>query len=161
MAIFGCLDRMCLALRPSGLWLCYAALQNLIPSFPWIAPPRPPPWRNPRKGRDQICHLATLPTGGSRGGRGRAPEDGASAVWAAAEGGGLQRQPEARPEGQLGRRDSISFMPHLSRNKHIKLQSEQDGLTVHFADFYLVCAPLSVWADKIRAEMARQMGNPT
>ena len=26
-------------------------LQNLIPSFPWIAPPRPPPWRNPRKER--------------------------------------------------------------------------------------------------------------
>ena len=31
-----------------GLWLRYAALQNLIPSFPWIAPPRPSPWRNPR-----------------------------------------------------------------------------------------------------------------
>ena len=28
---------MCLALRASGLWLRYAALQNLIPSFPWIA----------------------------------------------------------------------------------------------------------------------------
>ena len=49
---------MCLALRASGLWLRYATLQNLIPSFPWIAPPRPPPWRNPRKGRDQI-----LPSG--------------------------------------------------------------------------------------------------
>ena len=35
-----------------GLWLRYATLQNLIPSFPWIAPPRPPPWRNPRQGRD-------------------------------------------------------------------------------------------------------------
>ena len=35
-----------------------ATLQNLIPSFPWIAPPHPPPWRNPRKGRDQI-----LPSG--------------------------------------------------------------------------------------------------
>ena len=33
-------------------------LQNWIPSFPWIAPPRPPPWHNPRKGRDQI-----LPSG--------------------------------------------------------------------------------------------------
>ena len=32
----------------------FATLQNLIPSFPWIAPPRPPPWSNPRKGRDQI-----------------------------------------------------------------------------------------------------------
>ena len=31
-----------------------ARWQNLIPSFPWIAPPHPPPWRNPRKGRDQI-----------------------------------------------------------------------------------------------------------
>ena len=30
----------------------------MIPSFPWIAPPHPPPWRNPRKGRDQI-----LPSG--------------------------------------------------------------------------------------------------
>ena len=52
------LDHMCLALRASGLWLCYATLQNLIPSFPWIAPPRPPPQRNSRKGRDQI-----LPSG--------------------------------------------------------------------------------------------------
>ena len=47
-----------MALRASGLWLRYATLQNLIPSFPWIAPPRPPPWRTPRKGRDQI-----LPSG--------------------------------------------------------------------------------------------------
>ena len=58
MAIARFLDRMCLALRASGLWLRYATLQNLIPSFPWIAPPRPPPWRNPRKGRDLI-----LPSG--------------------------------------------------------------------------------------------------
>ena len=41
-----------------GLWLRYATLQNWIPSFPWIAPPHPPPWRNPRKGRDPI-----LPSG--------------------------------------------------------------------------------------------------
>ena len=60
MVIAGFLDRMCLALRTSGLWLRYATLQNLIPPFPWIAPPRPPPWRNPRKGRDQI-----LPSGNS------------------------------------------------------------------------------------------------
>ena len=40
---------LCLALRASGLWLRYAALQNLIPSFPWIAPPRPPPWRYPKE----------------------------------------------------------------------------------------------------------------
>ena len=39
MAIARFLDCMCLALRASGLWLCYAMLQNLIPSFPWIAPP--------------------------------------------------------------------------------------------------------------------------
>ena len=54
--------RMCLALRASGLWLRYAMLQNLIASFPWIAPPCPPPWRNPRKGRDQI-----LPSGNIEG----------------------------------------------------------------------------------------------
>ena len=79
---------MCLALRASGLWLRYAvlqnlitsfpwiapgwrawgrnprlrhaALQNLIPSFPWIAPPRPSLWRNPRKGRDQILPSGNL-----------------------------------------------------------------------------------------------------
>ena len=39
MAIARFLDRMCLALRASGLWLRYATLQNLIPSFPWIVPP--------------------------------------------------------------------------------------------------------------------------
>ena len=38
MAIARFLDHMCLALRASGLWLHYTALQNLIPSFPWIAP---------------------------------------------------------------------------------------------------------------------------
>ena len=54
MAIARFLDGICLALQASGLWLRYASLQNLISSFPWIAPPRPPPWRNPRKGRDQI-----------------------------------------------------------------------------------------------------------
>ena len=58
MAIARFLDRMCLALWASRLWLRYATLQNLIPSFPWIAPPHPPPWHNPRKGRDQI-----LPSG--------------------------------------------------------------------------------------------------
>ena len=58
MAIARVLDRKCLALWASGLRLRYTALQNLIPSFPWITPPRPPPWRNPRKGRDQI-----LPSG--------------------------------------------------------------------------------------------------
>ena len=35
--------------------------QNLTPSFPWIAPPHPPPWCNPRKGRDQTL-LSGNPT---------------------------------------------------------------------------------------------------
>ena len=56
---------MCLALRASGLWLRYAALQNLIPSVPWIAPPHPPPWHNPRKGRDQIFPSGNLAHRGS------------------------------------------------------------------------------------------------
>ena len=60
MAIARLLGRMCLALWASRLWLHYAALQNWIPSFPWIAPPRPPPWRNPRKGRDQILPSGNL-----------------------------------------------------------------------------------------------------
>ena len=62
MAIARFLDRMCMALRASGIWLRYAALQNVIPSFPWIAPPRPPPWRNPRKGKDQILPSGNLGT---------------------------------------------------------------------------------------------------
>ena len=60
MAIAIFLDRMCLALWASGIWLRYATLQNLIPSFPWIAPPRPPPWRNPRKGGDQILQRSVV-----------------------------------------------------------------------------------------------------
>ena len=62
MAIARVLDHMCLALRDSGLWLLYATLLNLIPSFPWMAPPRPPPWRNPRKGGDQILPSGNLGT---------------------------------------------------------------------------------------------------
>ena len=31
-----------------------ARWQNLIPFFPGIAPPCPPPWRNPRKGKEGI-----------------------------------------------------------------------------------------------------------
>ena len=60
MTIARFLDPVCLALRASGLWLHYATLQNLIPSFPWIVPPRPPPWHNPRKGRDQILPSGNL-----------------------------------------------------------------------------------------------------
>ena len=40
-----------------------ARWQNLIPSFPWIAPPtprRPLPWHNPRKGWDQIFPSGNL-----------------------------------------------------------------------------------------------------
>ena len=51
---------MCLALQAFGLRLRYATLQNLIPSLPRIAPPRPPPWRNPRKGRNQILPSGNL-----------------------------------------------------------------------------------------------------
>ena len=52
---------MCLALRASGLWLRYAALQNLIPSFPWIAPPRPlHPYATQGKEGIKFCHLATM-----------------------------------------------------------------------------------------------------
>ena len=35
-----------------------ARWQNLIPSFPWIAPGWRAWGRNPRKGRDQICSVA-------------------------------------------------------------------------------------------------------
>ena len=68
MAIARFLDRMCLALRSSGLWLCYATLQNLIPSFPWIAPPRPPPWRSKER-RDQILPSDNLGESGDKGER--------------------------------------------------------------------------------------------
>ena len=51
MAIARFLYHMCLALRSSGLWLRYATLQNLIPSFPW---------HNPRRVRDQILLSGNL-----------------------------------------------------------------------------------------------------
>ena len=51
------LDRMCLVLRPSGLWLRYTTLQNLIPSIPQIAPG----WRvGGAKEGIKFCYLATL-----------------------------------------------------------------------------------------------------
>ena len=56
-----------------GLWLRYATLQNWIPSFPWIAPPRPPPWRNPRKGRDQILPSGSLSDAMAMGISGKVP----------------------------------------------------------------------------------------
>ena len=44
MAIAGFLESY--VFGPSGFW-------TMAP-LRWIAPPRPPPWRNPRKGRDKI-----------------------------------------------------------------------------------------------------------
>ena len=63
MAIAIFLDHMCLALRASGRWLRYATLQNLMPSFPWIAPGWRAWGRNPRKGRDQILPSGNLDCG--------------------------------------------------------------------------------------------------
>ena len=54
MVIAKFVDYISTALRG---WRTMAPLRcaaKLIPSFPWIALPRPPPWRNPRKGRVQI-----------------------------------------------------------------------------------------------------------
>ena len=44
-----------------GLWLCYATLQNLIPSFPWIAPG----WRllGAIQGEEWIKFYHVLPSG--------------------------------------------------------------------------------------------------
>ena len=67
MAIAGFLDPSCLALRAPGQWLRYATLENWIPSFPWIAPPHPPPWRNLRKGRDPILPSGNLAANLERG----------------------------------------------------------------------------------------------
>ena len=67
MAIARFLDIMCLALRASGLWLRYAALQNLIPSFPWIAPHALHPGAIRGKEGIKFCHLATLVAGSDRG----------------------------------------------------------------------------------------------
>ena len=54
---------MCLALRASGLWLRYAALQNLIPSFPWIVPHTLHPGAIQGKEGIKFCYLATLTCG--------------------------------------------------------------------------------------------------
>ena len=56
MAIARFLDRMCLALRASGLWLRYAALQNLIGLHPHALHP------GAIQGEEGIkfCHLAII-----------------------------------------------------------------------------------------------------
>ena len=43
-----------------GLWLRFVALQNLIPSFPWIATPPVHPGAIQGKEGIKFCHLATL-----------------------------------------------------------------------------------------------------
>ena len=60
MAIARSLDCMCLALWASGIWLRYATQQNLVPSFPWIAPQVLHPGAIQGKGMIKFCHLATL-----------------------------------------------------------------------------------------------------
>ena len=50
MAIDRFLDRMCLALWDSGLWLRYATLQNLIPFSLWAPTPFHPGTIQGRKG---------------------------------------------------------------------------------------------------------------
>ena len=71
---------MCLALRASGLWLRFAALQNFIPSLTWIVPG----WRalgcNPRKGRDQILPSGNLEVGNDILGEGGNAVDAAVAA---------------------------------------------------------------------------------
>ena len=129
MAIARFLDRMCLALRASGLWLRYAALQNLIPSFPWIAPPHPPPRHNPRKGRDQI-----LPSGNLgqeqqvRQHRGDAAaedrcavcgdEGGARAGLGAGAAGRLQDRPRQEPRVQGHQAHVLHHWGSLERKFH-------------------------------------------
>ena len=70
MAIARFLDCMGLALRASGLWLCYANLQSLIPSFPWIASRALHPGAIQGKEGIKFCYLATLVAGGGRRGSG-------------------------------------------------------------------------------------------
>ena len=47
-------NRMSLALRASGLWLRYRYASKFDPFLSLDCIPRPPPWCNPRKGRDHI-----------------------------------------------------------------------------------------------------------
>ena len=53
---------MCLALRASGLWLRYATKFHPFLSLDCA----PTPWRNPRKGRDQILPSGNLAPRGKR-----------------------------------------------------------------------------------------------
>ena len=117
MAIAIFRDCMRLALWASGLWLRYTLLQNLIPSFPWIAPPRPSPWRNPRKDRDQI-----LPSGNTgvraRPGRLNGKRDNNN----------LQGPPTREPRDFLcGGGDPIGQGLDLGNNGRMQLSFESSG----------------------------------
>ena len=81
------------------LWLRYATLQKLIPSFPWIAHPTPPPWHIPRKGRDKI-----LPSGNT------------GSFY-----GGFLAQHASKREGIIS-----SFALIFVTNGHCKLQQQTD-----------------------------------
>ena len=59
MATARFLHCMCFSLRASELWLHYATLEKMIPSFPWTAPPTLHPCA--RKEGIKFRHLATLP----------------------------------------------------------------------------------------------------
>ena len=57
-----------------GLWLRYATLQNLIPSFPWIAPHALHPGAIQGKEGIKFCHLATLDTDRRHGEQEQVPQ---------------------------------------------------------------------------------------
>ena len=126
MAIALFFNRMCLALWASGLWLRYATLQNLIPSFPWIAPPRPPPRLNPRKGRDQILLSSNLV---------RAPHE-----WTYV----------GRTDISAGIAKSTQTQGHISRKYYVMMRNRKfkEILTI-FVVFYLACRVSQVLETKL------------
>ena len=101
ITIAGFLDRMCLALRASGLWLRYTRLQSLIPSFPRIAPPALHPGTIQGKEWIKFCHLAILAVKGR----------GHFAALAGEGGGNGWRIPKKKKNGRTDRKARIRGHP--------------------------------------------------
>ena len=116
MAIARFLESYVFGPSVSGLWLRYATLQNLIPSFPWLAPPRPPPWRKPRKGRDQI-----LPSGNL------AEQSSFASAHAFASGHGCWSQFGTLPKGYVTSRRNLAAEYASSTNSATRKGSKVDA----------------------------------
>ena len=106
---------MCLALWASRLWLRYTALQNVIPSFPWIAPA----W-----GRKQILQSGNLDLHQELNGFENATFPGILSVSCRIRKNGSQpKEPETKMNSVGGRKQKLKELQSHPKAKIVFLDS--------------------------------------